>query len=175
MRGVEKMKKIITVAVVIMLMFTLTGCGKKEEQSVSDLLAKIDKKIDKEVLDKLTRNRLDDGIVANYLGTDEFPIVEGIAEESDDNKNYYSVILVRIEEDLDVDWFMAEVKESISSANTKNAETETTEEIEGENNTEETVTEDRDIVIKNKDNLVIIISIKDKKNRKIIEEAFDNL
>ena len=154
------MKKWITILLVFVLMFTLTGCGaeKNVEGKLTDLMVKVDEKLDDDLKERLISVELDQDNVINYLGTSDITFKEAIAEENIIGAIAYSVILVRAEEGQDVEALKKTIKENINPRKWVCVGVE-----------------DEDVIIKSKGDLVIVIVVADEENRKILEEGFDNL
>lgn len=153
-------KKIALLLSTFVLTITLTGCGKVEniEGELHDLMAKIDTNLDEEMKSRLITIELDQDNIANFLGTSDIKFKEAIAEEHMTGSVAYSVVLIRVEENADVEAIKTKIKENINPRKWICVGVE-----------------EDDVIIKNKGDLIITIIVQDEENRSIIEKGFDNL
>lgn len=153
-------KKFVLVMCALVLLVTVTGCGKTEniEGELPDLMSKINSKLDEEWKSTLISIELDEENKANYLGTNDISFKSAIVEEHMTGSVAYSVILIRAEENADIEAMKTKIKENI--------------------NPRKWVcvwVEEDDVIIKNKGDLIIVIMVENEDNRNIIENGFDNL
>ena len=155
-------KKIFLVMCAFLLVLSTFGCDKKGNENIEgelpDLMSKIDSELDEEWSSRLITIELDEENVANYLGTDDIKFKSAIAEEHMTGSVAYSVILIRAEENADIEAMKTTIKENINPRKWICVGVE-----------------DDDVIIKNKGDLIIVIVIEDEENRNIIEKGFDNL
>lgn len=154
------LKKIGLLLLSFVLIISLTGCGKTEhiEGNLTDLMAKIDTNLEEDIKSRLMTIEIDDENVANYLGTNDIKFKEAIAEEHFTGSVAYSVILIRAEDNADIESMKTMIKENI--------------------NPRKWIcvwVEEDDVIIKNRGDLIIVIMVENEESRNIIEQGFDNL
>ena len=160
------MKKISLLLILLSAVLLVTGCGKEEkketkniEGNLNDIIEKVYKDLPEDHTPSgLSNIELNDGNIADYIGTKDIEYKEAIARESMIGAIAHSVILIRTEKDADI----ASMKETI---------------LENVNPRKWVCVgvEKEDVIIKNKGDLLIVIIIEDEVGRKSISEGFDKL
>lgn len=160
--NVKKIKKILTILGVFVFAFILTGCGKSSEK-VTDSLETVMEKLYADVAEEekpmaLTNTELNDENIESYIGTDDVDFDEALASESMTGSIAHSVVLLKVDENDDIEDVKKTIKENVNPRKWICVGVE-----------------DEDVIIKNKENLVLVVIIEDETVRNKISEAFDNL
>jgi len=143
-------KKIFTLALCLVAVFMITGCGKKEvnvEGKLEDLMTKVYNGISEEQLPMMLQNiELTEEDLEYYIGTKDIKWKEAIASESGIGSIAHSVVLIRMAEDA--------TDKDIEDAKTKIKENANPRKwlcVEAEN-----------VIVENKGDLIILIMSDDK-------------
>lgn len=144
------MKKIFTLILCLVAIFTVTGCGNKMlhvEGTLEDLMTKVYDGISEEELPMMLQNiELTEDDIEYYIGTKDIKWEEAIASESGIGSIAHSVVLIRMEDDV--------TEKDIEDAKTKikeNADPRKWLCVEAEN-----------VIVENKGDLIILIMSDDK-------------
>lgn len=175
----KKLKKLcITMLFAGVMLFTVVGCGNKEETNpktedkvqetndnktvvegnLAELMDQINSSLDQEVKDRLFVMELDEDNEMMFLGSNDIDYKEAVASENLIGSIAHSVILLRANENEN----MTKLKEQIA----------------GSINPRKWIcvgVENEDVIIKNRGDLVIVIIVADEANRTAIEAGFDAL
>jgi len=154
------MKKIFLVLLMGVFMFSLTGCGEKSvEGSLEDLMTSVYEEIpENERPMMLTNTEVNEENIEYYLGTKDISYEEALASESGVGSIAHSVVLVRVKDGADVEDVKTKIKENIDPRKWICVGVE-----------------DKDVIVENKGDLIILMLVEDKNTREIIEKGFDNL
>ena len=154
------MKKILLIVMMIMVSFTLTGCGSDNvEGKLEDLMADVYADIpDDEKPMMLMNTEVNEENIEYYLGTDDIDYESALASESGVGSIAHSVVLVRVKDGENVEEVKEEIKENVDPRKWICVGVEK-----------------EDIIVKSRGNLVVLIMVEDETTREKLEEAFDNL
>lgn len=153
-----KFKKIIICMVVGFMLFSLSGCVKKEnvEGKLEDIMKKVYADIKEEERPMMLNNiELTKENVENYLGTSDIEFDEGMASESAVGSIAHSVVLIRVKDNADVEAIKDKIEESVNPRKWICVEAE-------------------EVEVESKGNLIILI-MADKTSVEKIDKAFKNL
>ena len=154
------MKKILLIVMMIMVSFTLTGCGSDNvEGKLEDLMADVYADIpDDEKPMMLMNTEVNEENIEYYLGTDDIDYESALASESGVGSIAHSVVLVRVKDGENVEEVKEEIKENVDPRKWICVGVEK-----------------EDIIVKSRGKLVVLIMVEDETTREKLEEAFDNL
>ena len=170
----NKIKKILLLLLVCTTLTTLTACGEKNvEGNLTEIMAKVYEKMDAEVkpddkpmletvniLEK-KEGMTDEDVLANVeytIGTKDIEYKEIYESRPMMSSIAYSVVLVRMEENADIEAAKETIKENVDPRKWMCAEVA-----------------EEDVIVKSKGNLIILIMVENETLRDKIEEGFDNL
>lgn len=143
----------------------LTGCGSKKEstKNVEGTLVEIMEKVYQGVPEDsrpmmLTNIMVNEENVEYYLGTTDIEYEEAVASESGVGSIAHSVVLVRTKENADIEGIKTKIKESINPRKWICVGVE-----------------DKDVIVENKGDLIILMLVEDKDTRETLKKGFDNL
>ena len=110
------MKKILLIVMMIMVSFTLTGCGSDNvEGKLEDLMADVYADIpDDEKPMMLMNTEVNEENIEYYLGTDDIDYESALASESGVGSIAHSVVLVRVKENANVEEIKKTIKDSVN-------------------------------------------------------------
>lgn len=150
-------KKIILGCVICVVLFSLTGCKEKQvEGTLEEIMTKVYADISEDERPMmLTNTEITKDNIENYLGTKDIEYKEALASESAVGSIAHSVVLVRMQDGADIEATKKKIKENANPRKWICVETEK-------------------VVVKNKDNLIILI-MSSSDTAKKIENSFDNL
>lgn len=150
-------KKIILGCVICVVLFSLTGCKEKQvEGTLEEIMTKVYADISEDERPMmLTNTEITKDNIENYLGTKDIEYKEALASESAVGSIAHSVVLVRMQDDADIEATKKKIKENANPRKWICVEAEK-------------------VVVKNKDNLIILI-MSSSDTAKKIENSFDNL
>lgn len=153
-------KKLSLCLMLIITLFTFTGCGTKNvEGTLEELMTKVYADIPEENRPMMLTNiEVTNDNIESYLGTKEIKYTEALASESAVGSIAHSVVLVRVKDDADVEEVKTQIKENVDPRKWVCVGVEKD-----------------DVIVKNKGNLVILIMVEDQDTRTKLETAFDNL
>jgi len=153
-------KKLFLFFLVMVMAFTLTGCGSDNvEGKLEDLMVRVYEDIAEDERPMMLMNTLvDDENIEYYLGSSDIEYEEALASESGVGSIAHSVVLVRVKDGADVEKVKTEIKENVDPRKWICVGVE-----------------EDDVIVKNKGNLVILIMVEDETTREKLEEAFDSL
>ena len=153
-------KKISLFILLLTTLFVFTACGAKNiEGSLEDIMSKvyIDIPEDQRPM-MLTNIEVTEENVEYYLGTSDIEYESALASESGVGSIAHSVVLVRTKDNADIESIKTKIKESINPRKWICVGVE-----------------EKDIIVENKGNLIILILVEDKTTRETLNEGFDNL
>lgn len=113
----KKLKKISLVLMSIMFVFVLSGCGREAnvEGTLEEIMTKVYEGISNE--DKpmmLTNTVVTSENEEYYLGTDKVEFKEGLASESAVGSVAHSIVLLRVDDNADIESIKTTIKDSIN-------------------------------------------------------------
>lgn len=113
------MKKFIKITLVLLVSFVcicLTGCGSANiEGSLEEIMEKVYLNISEDNLPMMLTNvEVTEENVEGYLGTEDIDFVEALASESAVGSIAHSVVLIRTEENADVEKIKETIKDSVN-------------------------------------------------------------
>ena len=168
------MKKIFLVLVMAFLCLGLTGCGNKNvEGELTDIMEKVYKEMYADISEEerpmlttinileKTEDMTDEDVEAQVeyaIGTTDIEYKEIYESRPMIGSIAYSVVLVRMEENADVEEAKKAIKENVDPRKWICAEVPK-----------------EDVIVKSKGDLIILIMVEDETLREKIEEGFDNL
>lgn len=144
----------------------LTGCGNEKAngaKNVEGTLEEIMTQVYQDVPEDsrpmmLVNTEVNDENVEYYLGTTDIEYKEALASESGVGSIAHSVVLVRTKENADIEGIKTKIKESINPRKWICVGVE-----------------DKDVIVENKGDLIILILVEDKDTRETLQKGFDNL
>lgn len=153
-------KKISLFAVICALTFLVTGCGEKNvEGTLEDLMTKVYVDIPEENRPMMLENiKVNEENIEYYLGTSDIEYEEALASESGIGSIAHSVVLVRTKKNADVESIKTKIKESINP-----------------NKWICVGVDEKDVIVENNGDLIILILVENSDNRETLKKAFDNL
>jgi hypothetical protein len=167
------MKKISLLIALFFTTLLLVGCGEPKEKNIEgtldEILTKIYADIKKDELPKLETinvlERAEDMTdedysyrIQSFIGSDKIKYKEVLASEPNMSSIAYSVVLVRMEKDADIEKAKTEIKENVNPRKWFCVGVEK-----------------EDVIVKNKGDLIILIMVADEATRTKIEAGFDAL
>lgn len=156
------MKKLSILLIMILGVFTLVGCGKKEvhiEGKLDEIFDKIYEKVDEENLPMgLTEIEITKDNIEQFVGTKDIEFESASASESQVGSIAYSVVLIRTKKGADVEEIKKKIEDNINPRKWICVGVEK-----------------EDVIIDNKGDLVIAIVVEDEAARKEIHEGFNSL
>lgn len=170
----KKFKKLLLLLLVCTTLTTLTACGEKNvEGNLTDIMGKVYEKMDAEVkpddkpmvetvniLEKM-EGMTDEDVLANVeytIGTKDIDYKEIYESRPMMSSIAYSVVLVRMEDNADIEAAKEAIKENVNPRKWMCAEVA-----------------EEDVIVKSKGNLIILIMVENETLREKLEEGFDNL
>lgn len=113
----KKLKKISLVLMSIMFVFLLSGCG--HESNIEGTLEEIMTKVYEGISDDEKPMMLTNTVVTSenaeyYLGTDKVEFKEGLASESAVGSVAHSIVLLRVDDNADIESIKTTIKDSIN-------------------------------------------------------------
>ena len=153
-------KKIGIVLVVCVCTFLMTGCGEKNvEGTLEDLMTKVYADIPQENRPMMLENiEVNEENIEYYLGTNDIEYESALASESGIGSIAHSVVLVRTKKNADVESIKTKIKENINP-----------------NKWICVGVDEKDVIVENKGDLIILILVENSDNRETLKKAFDNL
>lgn len=153
-------KKICTFALIFCSLFLIVGCTTKEknvEGSLEDIMAKVYSELEEDETPMMLGNiEVTDENIEYYLGTSDIEYKEALASESMTGSIAHSVVLVRVEENADVEAIKIKIKENVNPRKWICVGVEEDE-----------------VIVKSKGDLIILIMA--QTGRENLEKGFDNL
>ena len=108
------MKKTLTLLTLVLAVFTLTACGEKKEKNIKGSLADLMKEVyDGVDMENLDRGKVTDEKMEYMLGSSDLDIKEAYYSEPLMSSIAHSVVLVRANEDADIEKIKKEIKEKV--------------------------------------------------------------
>ncbi len=106
--------KIVSVIFVVCALLLMTGCGTKNvEGSLEDIMTKLYADINEDELPMmLTNTQLNTDNIANYIGTSDVDFKEGIVSESMTGSIPHSVVLLRVNDNANIESIKQTIKDS---------------------------------------------------------------
>ena len=153
-------KKIGIVLVVCVCTFLMTGCGEKNvEGTLEDLMTKVYADIPQENRPMMLENiEVNEENIEYYLGTSDIEYEEALASESGIGSIAHSVVLVRTKKNADIESIKTKIKENINP-----------------NKWICVGVDEKDVIVENNGDLIILILVENSDNRETLKKAFDNL
>ncbi len=153
------LKKISLLLITLFMVFSLTACGSKNVKgTLPDIMDKVYKKLDSETKSKLENIEVTKENIYKFIGTKKIEYKEALASEYAKEYVAYSVVLIRANNEEDVESIKTTIKENINP-----------------NKWISVWVEEEDVIIKSKGDLIIVIVVADEDTRKTIEKGFDRL
>lgn len=159
----KNLKKLGIILTALLLVFTISGCGKGNDANISGTLEEIMEKLYADIPEDerpifLENIEVNDENIESFIGTSNVKYEEIIASESMTGSTAHSVVLIRLKDGEDVEKVKSEIKEKVDPRKWICVGIERDE-----------------VVIKSRGNLVLVEIIQDEVNRAKIEKAFKNL
>ena len=170
----KKIKKLLLLLLVCTTITTLTACGGKNiEGNLPDIMDKVYEKMDAEVKQddkpkvetvnilKKMEGMTDEDVLANVeytIGTTDIDYKEIYESKPTIGSIAYSVVLIRMEDNADIEAAKTAIKENVNPRKWICAEVAK-----------------EDVIVKSKGNLIILIMVENETLRQKLEEGFDNL
>lgn len=153
-------KRICLFATICVFTFLVTGCGEKNvEGTLEELMTKVYADIPQENRPMMLDNiKVNEENIEYYLGTRDIEYEEALASESGIGSIAHSVVLVRTKKNANVESIKTKIKESINP-----------------NKWICVGVDEKDVIVENKGDLIILILVEDSNNRETLKKAFDNL
>ena len=170
----KKIKKLLLLLLVCTTITTLTACGGKNvEGNLTDIMDKVYEKVNSDIkpedkpmvgtvniLEKM-EGMTDEDVLANVeytIGTTDIDYKEIYESKPTIGSIAYSVVLIRMEDNADIEAAKTAIKENVNPRKWICAEVAK-----------------EDVIVKNKGNLIILIMVENETLREKLEEGFDNL
>lgn len=152
------MKKIFGILLILVTLTIITGCASKNiDGTLEEIMAKVYEKLPEEDRPMMLENTVvTEENMEYFLGTKDIKIKEALASESGIGSVAHSVVLVRVQEEKDVNSVMEKIRENINPRKWICVGVE-----------------DDEVIIKNKGDLIIVIIA--EYDREKLEEGFDSL
>lgn len=155
----KKIKKVGLLAIICTFLLTLTGCTNNVEGTLEELMTKVYSNVAEEERPMaLTNMEVNSENIEGFLGTSDISYSEALASESMIGSIAHSVVLVRVEDNANVEDVKNKIKENVNPRKWICVGVEK-----------------EDVIIKNKGNLIIVIIVENETTRTKIDEAFNNL
>lgn len=152
------MKKILLFVVILVGVFSLTGCG-NIEGSLEDIMAKVYADIPEEERPMMLANtEVNEENIEYFLGTKDIEFEEALASEPGIGSIAHSVVLVRVKDGVNIKTVKDEIAKNVNPRKWVCVGVE-----------------EDDVIIKNKGNLIILIMVSDENTREKIDNSFENL
>jgi len=157
------MKKLGLFILICTSLFLITGCGAKKQKNIEGTLEEIMTSIYQDIPEDerpmmLMNTEVTEENIEYYLGTSDIEYKEALASESGVGSIAHSVVLVRAKEDSDIEEVKTKIKEKINPRKWICVGVE-----------------EKDIIVENKGDLIILILVEDETTRKTLKEGFNNL
>ena len=167
------MKKISLLIALFFTTLLLVGCGEPKEKNIEGTLDEILTKLyadfkedEMPMLDKINFLEKMEGAtdeehsdrIKYYIGSDKIQAKEVLASEPMMSSIAYSVVLVRMEDNADIEAAKEAIKENVNPRKWMCVEVAK-----------------EDVIVKSKGNLIILIMVENETLREKLEEGFDNL
>ena len=157
------MKKIGLFILICTSLFLITGCGDKKQKNVEGTLEEIMASVYKDIPEDerpmmLTNTEVNEENIEYYLGATDIEYKEALASESGVGSIAHSVVLLRAKEDSDIEEIKTKIKEKINPRKWICVGVE-----------------EKDIIVENKGDLIILILVEDETTRESLKEGFNNL
>ena len=154
------LKKISLVLAVCVMALLMTGCGSENvEGSLDELMTKVYADIKDEDKPMMLQNiEVNEENIEYYLGTSDIEYESALASESAVGSIAHSVVLVRLKDGADVEGVKTKIKESINPRKWICVGVE-----------------EKDVIVENKGNLVVLILVENETTRETLNTAFNNL
>lgn len=154
------MKKIFIFTFICLSLCLVTGCGEKNvEGSLDELMTKVYADIKDEDKPMMLQNiEVNEENIEYYLGTSDIEYESALASESAVGSIAHSVVLVRLKDGADVEGVKTKIKESINPRKWICVGVE-----------------EKDVIVENKGNLVVLILVENETTRETLNTAFNNL
>ena len=156
----KSIKRLTLLVIMLMITLLVSGCGSKNiEGTLEDLMTKVYAGIpDEEKPMMLMNTEVNAENIEYYLGSTDIAYKEALASESGVGSIAHSVVLLRAEDNADINKIKEEIKEKVNPRKWICVGVEK-----------------EDLIIKNKGNLIVLIMVEDQNTRTKIETNFDNL
>ena len=156
------LKRLCTIVMVGIGLFLVTGCDKKEaniEGTLEELMTKVYTEIPEENRPMMLMNtEVNSENIEYYLGTSDIEYKEALASESGVGSIAHSVVLVRVEDNANIEDIKTKIKENVDPRKWVCVGVEKD-----------------DLIVENKGNLIILIMVEDETTRNTLQEGFNNL
>ena len=154
------MKKILMVIFISFIFLTTTACGNKNiEGTLEELMTKVYSNLSDDNKPMMLMNtEVNEENIEYYLGTKDIEYEEALASESGVGSIAHSVVLVRTKDNADIESIKTKIKENINPRKWICVGVD-----------------EKDVIVENKGNLIILILVEDKTTRETILEGFNNL
>ena len=155
-----KLKKLTLFILLVSSLFILTACGNKNiEGTLEEIMTKVYADIpENERPMMLTNVEVTEENIEYYLGTTDIEYESALASESGIGSIAHSVVLVRTKDNADIESIKTKIKESINPRKWICVGVE-----------------EKDVIVENKGNLIILILVEDQTTRETLNKGFDNL
>ena len=154
------MKKISLFIFAVLSLFLFAACGNKNvEGTLEDIMSKVYTEIpENERPMMLTNTEVTEENIEYFLGTTDIEYESALASESGIGSIAHSVVLVRTKNNADIESIKTKIKESINPRKWICVGVE-----------------EKDVIVENKGNLIILILVEDQNTRETLKQGFDNL
>lgn len=154
------MKKILMIIFISFIFLTTTACGNKNiEGTLEDLMTKVYINVSDENKPMMLMNtEVNEENIEYYLGSTDIEYERALASESGVGSIAHSVVLVRLKDNANIESIKTKIKEHINPRKWICVGVE-----------------EKDVIVENKGNLIILILVEDKNTRETILEGFNNL
>lgn len=153
-------KKISLFVLIVSSLFLLTACGNKNiEGTLEEIMTKVYADIAEDEKPMMLMNtEVTEENIEYFLGTTDIEYESALASESGVGSIAHSVVLVRTKDNADIESIKTKIKESINPRKWICVGVE-----------------EKDVIVENKGNLIILIMVEDQATREKIYEGYKSL
>ena len=154
------MKKILMILFIGGILLATSACGNKNvDGTLEEIMTRVYKNVSEENKPMMLMNtEVNEENIEYYLGTKDVEYEESLASESGVGSIAHSVVLVRTKDNANIESIKTKIKKNINPRKWICVGVD-----------------EKDIIVENKGNLIILILVEDKNTREIILEGFNNL
>ena len=154
------LRKITIFAFALLSLCVFTACGKEKnvEGTLEEIMTKLYSDIKEDERPMLANTEVNEENIETFLGTTDIEYKEALASEPMIGSIAHSVVLVRTKDNADIEKIKTEIKTKVNPRKWICVGVE-----------------EKDVIVKSKGNLVVLILVEDQTIREALDKAFDNL
>lgn len=156
------LKKLSLLLVICIGLFCVTGCGEKVknvEGTLEEIMTSVYSGLADDQKPMMLMNmEVTEENVEGFLGTADIEYEEALASESAVGSIAHSVVLVRVKDNANIESIKTKIKENVNPRKWICVGVE-----------------EKDVIVENKGNLIILIMVEDQTARETLKKGFDNL